>query len=499
MGAGVPPGLQNRVRRFRALGGFDSHTFPPEALVAILPTLQIICSYMEQARLAKFWDFLAWIILLVILFPLLWTNTLALIFGSVMAIVSLISYNNSKRGTHDQDMRRRSVRLQIASLLLIFFSAFHIFLFKQGNFTNYFMWDSSLNPVRLVGTSHSRLGKPLDASVYRASSTALVLLFCINMFTVTKAMYSLFQNLRSSTRGGIDLDRNQYLEIQRGVSRIHFYLTSASALMMIIVFVSSFTKLAFAFVNEASRKMPPLDSIWIYNEQEGELIIDILSSIEILIVAPLPYLLMLGLGRYINEIAIDNDSKRAKRELLDLKAFEVSLLIAIVATAMISTILSMHHAPGGKLDLPSFAAAGILLVLLIIYFYILETQEDKAADRKSDAFEVGLQYLANGESELAAFRYGESVDHLDRALVEFCRLPTLKEQEKAIELYCRGLRWITMRKAALADLDDIHYILDALTNSAEKLSKLRAVSIAHGINLVQDQSDNGQMQLFEYQ
>lgn len=29
MGAGVPPGLQNRVRRFRALGGFDSHTFPP--------------------------------------------------------------------------------------------------------------------------------------------------------------------------------------------------------------------------------------------------------------------------------------------------------------------------------------------------------------------------------------------------------------------------------------------------------------------------------------
>ncbi len=29
MGAGVPPGLQNRVWRLWAPGGFDSHTFPP--------------------------------------------------------------------------------------------------------------------------------------------------------------------------------------------------------------------------------------------------------------------------------------------------------------------------------------------------------------------------------------------------------------------------------------------------------------------------------------
>lgn len=33
MGAGVPPGLQNRVWRLWALGGFDSYPFPPAFVI----------------------------------------------------------------------------------------------------------------------------------------------------------------------------------------------------------------------------------------------------------------------------------------------------------------------------------------------------------------------------------------------------------------------------------------------------------------------------------
>lgn len=96
-----------------------------------------------------------------------------------------------------------------------------------------------------------------------------------------------------------------------------------------------------------------------------------LTALEIILVAPLPYLLVLALNRYIKALAYQERSDEFRRELLEFKAFEVALFIAIIAATAVSHILNNEF----TLDfaLPTAAIIGILAV----YYHIIERSAER--------------------------------------------------------------------------------------------------------------------------
>lgn len=91
-----------------------------------------------------------------------------------------------------------------------------------------------------------------------------------------------------------------------------------------------------------------------------------LTALEIILVAPLPYLLILGLSRYIKALAYQERADEFRKELLEFKAFEVALFIAIIAAAVVARILR------DKLDLEYAAAVTLVVAVFAAYYYLVE-------------------------------------------------------------------------------------------------------------------------------
>lgn len=103
-----------------------------------------------------------------------------------------------------------------------------------------------------------------------------------------------------------------------------------------------------------------------------------LSALEIILVAPLPYLLVLGLMRYIKALAYQERADEFRKELLEFKAFEVALFIAIIAAAVVGRILEK--------DFEWRFAAGVAFVIgvLAVYYYLIEKSgSDAEAEAKT--------------------------------------------------------------------------------------------------------------------
>lgn len=99
-----------------------------------------------------------------------------------------------------------------------------------------------------------------------------------------------------------------------------------------------------------------------------------LHALEIILVAPLPYLLLLGLGRYIKALAYQEEVAEYRAELLDFKAFEVALFIAIIAAAVVGRALGAD----GGLTLQFAIAAATVIAILAAYYWILEKSGEEA-------------------------------------------------------------------------------------------------------------------------
>ncbi|WP_321899957.1 hypothetical protein [Paraburkholderia heleia] len=99
-----------------------------------------------------------------------------------------------------------------------------------------------------------------------------------------------------------------------------------------------------------------------------------LLALEIILVAPLPYLLVLGLTRYIKALAYQEQANEFRRELLEFKAFEVALFIAIIAAAVV------EHTLRSDLTYEFSISVVLILVVLAIYYYIIEKASKAAND-----------------------------------------------------------------------------------------------------------------------
>jgi hypothetical protein len=101
-----------------------------------------------------------------------------------------------------------------------------------------------------------------------------------------------------------------------------------------------------------------------------------LLALEIILVAPLPYLLLLGLTRYIHALAYQERADEFRKELLEFKAFEVALFIAIIAAAVVDRVLR------GKLDWSFASSVTLIISVLCIYYFVIEYASKEASEEE---------------------------------------------------------------------------------------------------------------------
>jgi hypothetical protein len=98
-----------------------------------------------------------------------------------------------------------------------------------------------------------------------------------------------------------------------------------------------------------------------------------LAALEIILVAPLPYLLVLGLMRYIKALAYQEQADEFRKELLEFKAFEVALFIAIIAAAVVGRVLQQ------QLDLEFAISVSLIIGAFALYYFLIERSGDAVA------------------------------------------------------------------------------------------------------------------------
>lgn len=177
-------------------------------------------------------------------------------------------------------------------------------------------------------------------------------------------------------------------QIQKLFTNVSVLFTAAAALFMFCMLTIGCLELAkaaiqgfgstFQFAN-AGAGSHDSSSIGINiassHEIKHEFLITSLTALEIILVAPLPYLLVLALNRYIKALAYQERTDEFRRELLEFKAFEVALFIAIIAATTVSHILNEKFTQ--EIAIPTVLIIGILAT----YYYIIEKASKDAEQR----------------------------------------------------------------------------------------------------------------------
>lgn len=92
-----------------------------------------------------------------------------------------------------------------------------------------------------------------------------------------------------------------------------------------------------------------------------------LKGLEFLFLAPLTYLTLISLVRYVATTYSQNDHELARLQLINIKVSIVSLMIAIVATDLVAKILSKNG-----LTYQATFTEGLVIIILGTYLFCLE-------------------------------------------------------------------------------------------------------------------------------
>jgi hypothetical protein len=168
---------------------------------------------------------------------------------------------------------------------------------------------------------------------------------------------SLFPALKRGSE--IRTQRRQH-RIQKLFTQVSVIFTACAALFMFCMLLIGCFEMARAVTEGIFHSMPGNKTL------QHDFLLTSLSALEIILVAPLPYLLVLALNRYIKALAYQERTDEFRRELLEFKAFEVALFIAIIAATSVSNILD------GTFDLKVAIPVSILIGILSAYYFIIE-------------------------------------------------------------------------------------------------------------------------------
>jgi cytochrome c biogenesis protein CcdA len=136
---------------------------------------------------------------------------------------------------------------------------------------------------------------------------------------------------------------------------------AAAALAMVVLFVAGLIEVWHGAILTVKA--------WILGEvhvTSAAVITQVIHGVEILLLAPVAYLVFVALGKYLRRPVDDTDSEQAHRELLDVKAFITGLLFAIVATDTVGKALQ------SKLVYESAIASTLLMAVIGSFFVALE-------------------------------------------------------------------------------------------------------------------------------
>lgn len=173
-------------------------------------------------------------------------------------------------------------------------------------------------------------------------------------------------------------DTRRQHSIQQIVTSLSFFFTGMSAFFMLLMLLIGGLTLGYAVMNVYKYKND------LHHGLHEAMSIG-LTALELILLAPLPYLLVLGLMRYIKALAFQERADEFRRELLEFKAFEVALFIAIIAAAVVSRVLK------NDLDLHFAAAVTIIIAVLSGYYFIIEKAAKEAAEEERSRGEEPAQ------------------------------------------------------------------------------------------------------------
>lgn len=180
-----------------------------------------------------------------------------------------------------------------------------------------------------------------------------------------KKVMDIEKKSRASRRAKEIRDTRRQHSIQQMVTSLSFFFTGLSALFMLAMLCVGGLALGYALM-----QIKP------DNPYEGmkTAMSKSLTALELILLAPLPYLLVLGLMRYIKALAFQERADEFRRELLEFKAFEVALFIAIIAASVVSRVLD------DRLNFSFAISVSMILVVLAAYYYLIEQASEKASE-----------------------------------------------------------------------------------------------------------------------
>ncbi len=154
-----------------------------------------------------------------------------------------------------------------------------------------------------------------------------------------------------------------YILLNR-LSRWPMFLgTGVACLVMILLFAAGFYEFSKA-IAIFFKVIPPHTEA--YSPDVLALKMSV-RALEYLLLAPLPYLLMLSMVRYVESMAVGEISGHVRAELAEVKAFWVSLLIGILGATLVAKALA-----DGKIGYETAISGGIVIALLSVYYYGLK-------------------------------------------------------------------------------------------------------------------------------
>ena len=226
------------------------------------------------------------------------------------------------------------------------------------------------------------------------------------------------------------------------VSRLLLRVASAAAVIaMMVMLVTGFKEIYSAF-SASDHSTEAAETAEQHDERPLKLSI---KALEYLLLAALPYLLLVSLTRYVYSVSSKDPDAGAtpfeiKQELAEVKAFWVALLIGVLAASLIGQVLDTNRLK----DPPEqYRALVICLVmaLLIGYFAILEHTASK--EEKGDGLEKDWRF--SGQGSLAG-----------KAWSALLKLGAVKQEEEPEKGHQNTSREEFEAQVMAVESDDIH-------------------------------------------
>ena len=145
-----------------------------------------------------------------------------------------------------------------------------------------------------------------------------------------------------------------------------------SALIMFVLFVCGFYEILVAlkiFFNAA-----PLPDI--YSTKDAAVLKIAIRALEFFFLAPLPFLLVWSLSRYIRDMYKGMPSDEERFNLIIVKALEITLFISIIGATIIAKSLGKEG-----LDYTTAISGSMVIIVFGAYLFLLEKKAETIKKR----------------------------------------------------------------------------------------------------------------------